>query len=82
MMLYAIISQDKDDSLANRLLARPAHVQRLQALKDEGRLLLAGPHPAIVPLPSSPHCEPTTTTFVIFDYILYSSTSATARPSI
>ena len=46
-MLYAIISQDKDNSLADRLLARPAHVQRLQALKDEGRLLLAGPHPAI-----------------------------------
>ena len=46
-MLYAIISEDKDNSLAGRQQARPAHVQRLQALKDEGRLLLAGPHPAI-----------------------------------
>jgi len=46
-MLYAIISQDKDNSLADRLRARPAHLQRLQALKDEGRLVLAGPHPAI-----------------------------------
>ena len=46
-MLYAIISQDKDNSLAGRLQARPAHVQRLQTLKDEGRLVLAGPHPAI-----------------------------------
>ncbi len=46
-MLYAIISQDKDNSLADRLQARPAHVQRLKALKDEGRLVLAGPHPAI-----------------------------------
>jgi len=46
-MLYAILSQDRDNSLADRMLARPAHLQRLQALKDEGRLLLAGPHPAI-----------------------------------
>jgi uncharacterized protein YciI len=46
-MLYAIISQDRDDSLAARLQARPAHLQRLEALKDEGRLVLAGPHPAI-----------------------------------
>ena len=46
-MLYAIISQDRDNSLADRLQARPAHLQRLQALQAEGRLLLAGPHPAI-----------------------------------
>ncbi len=46
-MLYAIISEDKDNSLADRLQARPAHLQRLQALKDAGRLVLAGPHPAI-----------------------------------
>jgi len=46
-MLYAIISEDKQNSLADRMLARPAHLQRLQALRDEGRLLLAGPHPAI-----------------------------------
>ena len=46
-MLYAIISQDKANSLADRLQARPAHVQRLQLLRDEGRLVLAGPHPAI-----------------------------------
>lgn len=46
-MWYAIISEDKADSLARRLSARPAHLARLQALQDEGRLLLAGPHPAI-----------------------------------
>jgi uncharacterized protein YciI len=46
-MLYAIISQDKDNSLADRLQARPEHLQRLQALKDAGRLMLAGPHPTI-----------------------------------
>jgi uncharacterized protein len=46
-MLYAIISEDVADSLAKRLAARPAHLARLQALQDQGRLLLAGPHPAI-----------------------------------
>ena len=46
-MLYAIISQDRDNSLGDRLQARPAHLERLQALQADGRLLLAGPHPAI-----------------------------------
>ena len=46
-MYYAIISEDAANSLELRLAARPAHLARLQQLKDEGRLLLAGPHPAI-----------------------------------
>lgn len=46
-MLYAIISQDVENSLAKRLSVRPAHVERLQQLKEQGRLILAGPHPAI-----------------------------------
>ncbi len=46
-MLYAIISQDMGDSLGKRLQARPAHVARLDKLRNEGRLILAGPHPAI-----------------------------------
>lgn len=46
-MLYAIISKDVPNSLELRTAARPAHLKRLQALQDEGRLLLAGPHPAI-----------------------------------
>ena len=46
-MLYAIISQDKQNSLADRLNARPAHLDRLNQLKNAGRLVLAGPHPAI-----------------------------------
>ena len=46
-MWYAIISTDVEDSLARRLKARPDHIARLQALKDAGRLLAAGPHPAI-----------------------------------
>ena len=46
-MYYAIIAQDKADSLQARLAARPAHLARLRALQEAGRLLLAGPHPAI-----------------------------------
>jgi uncharacterized protein YciI len=46
-MWYAIISQDVENSLEKRLSVRPAHVARLETLKDEGRLLIAGPHPAI-----------------------------------
>lgn len=46
-MFYAILSEDRPDSLAARLEARPAHIERLKALQTEGRLLLAGPHPAI-----------------------------------
>jgi len=46
-VFYAIIAEDNDDSLEQRLKVRPAHLQRLQSLQDEGRLLLAGPHPAI-----------------------------------
>ncbi len=46
-MLYAIFGQDVPDSLEKRKTARPAHLARLQALQDEGRLLLAGPFPAV-----------------------------------
>ncbi len=46
-MYYAIIAKDVNDSLQARLEARPAHLERLRRLQDEGRLVLAGPHPAI-----------------------------------
>ena len=46
-MLYAIVGQDRPDSLADRLAARPAHLARLKALQDEGRMIVAGPFPAI-----------------------------------
>ena len=46
-MFYAIISQDVEDSLEKRKSARTDHIARLQALQDEGRMLIAGPHPKI-----------------------------------
>ena len=46
-MFYAIISEDVENSLDQRMAARPRHVDRLLALKDSGKLLIAGPHPAI-----------------------------------
>ena len=46
-MLYAIIAQDVENSLQDRLAARPKHIERLSALQNQGRLILAGPHPSI-----------------------------------
>jgi len=46
-LYYAIISVDVEDSLERRKSARDRHLARLRALRDEGRLMLAGPHPAI-----------------------------------
>jgi len=46
-MLYLIYAEDAPGSLEKRLTARPAHLERLQGLQQEGRLVLAGPLPAI-----------------------------------
>lgn len=46
-MWYAIVGTDVENSLAARVAARPAHLARLEALRDAGRLRLAGPFPAI-----------------------------------
>jgi len=46
-MLYAVISQDIENSLEKRMSVRPEHIERLNILKNEGRLILAGPHPVI-----------------------------------
>lgn len=46
-MFYAIMGTDREESLSARLEARPAHIERIKALQNEGRLLVAGPHPAI-----------------------------------
>ncbi|MBJ7549286.1 YciI family protein [Marinomonas ostreistagni] len=46
-MLYSVVGQDVENSLESRLAARPAHLKRLQELRGQGRLVLAGPNPAI-----------------------------------
>ncbi|MDP2177667.1 YciI family protein [Methylicorpusculum sp.] len=46
-MLYSIFCVDVENSLDKRLSVRPDHLKRLEALQNEGRLVLAGPHPAI-----------------------------------
>ncbi|HEY3432496.1 MAG TPA: YciI family protein [Rhodocyclaceae bacterium] len=46
-MLYAILGEDVPNSLENRLAARPAHLARLEQLQSDGRMILAGPCPAI-----------------------------------
>ena len=48
-MLYAIIAEDTTNSLDKRLAARPNHLKRLQDLQDQGRLVIAGPHPSATP---------------------------------
>lgn len=53
-MWYAIIGEDRPGSLEHRLAARPAHLERLQALQKDGRLLVAGPCPAIDALDPGP----------------------------
>ena len=46
-MLFAIMATDHSDSLPKRKSSRPAHIQRLKKLQEEGRLFVAGPHPAV-----------------------------------
>ncbi|KFD18831.1 MULTISPECIES: YciI family protein [Tatumella] len=46
-MLYVIYAEDTPDSLEKRLSVRPAHLARLQLLRDEGKLIIAGPMPAV-----------------------------------
>jgi hypothetical protein len=46
-MLYCIIGEDNENSLEKRGQVRPKHLERLNALTDQGRMLLAGPFPAI-----------------------------------
>jgi uncharacterized protein YciI len=81
-MWYAIISQDVENSLEKRLSVRPAHVARLETLKDEGRLLIAGPHPAIDS--EDPGNEGFTGSLVVaeFDSLLTAQSWADADPYV
>lgn len=46
-MLYALIGEDAPGTLEARMTARPEHLKRLETLRDDGRLIMAGPMPAI-----------------------------------
>lgn len=46
-MLYAIMAEDTEGTLEKRKGARPDHLARIESLQDQGRLVLAGPHPAV-----------------------------------
>lgn len=81
-MLYAIISEDVINSLEQRKITRPAHLARLQQLKDAGRLFVAGPHPAIDN--DNPGDAGFTGSLVIaeFDSLLDAETWAAADPYV
>ena len=81
-MRYAIISEDVEDSLEKRAAARPAHIARLNELVDEGRLLVAGPHPAVDG--STPGIAGFTGSLVIaeFDSLAAARTWAEADPYV
>jgi uncharacterized protein YciI len=70
-MLFAIISQDVENSLAARLAARPAHVERLKELDAQSRLTLAGPHP-------NPSEEGFTGSLVVAEFVDLASAEAWA----
>ena len=65
-MWYAVISEDHEGSLENRLAGRPDHVARLKALAEADRLLIAGPHPAVDS--SDPGPEGFTGSLVVADF--------------
>lgn len=46
-MLFMIVGEDVENSLEKRMQARPAHIERLKAMQEQGRIVLAGPNPAI-----------------------------------
>ncbi len=75
-MLYAIFGNDVPDSLERRKVARPAHLERLQALQDEGRLLLAGPFPAVDAI--DPGLAGFTGTLVVADFATLEAAEAWA----
>ncbi|HSH73602.1 MAG TPA: YciI family protein [Methylophilaceae bacterium] len=81
-MLYAIMAQDTPDSLDKRLANRPPHLARLQALQNEGRLLLAGPFPAIDSIDPGPAGYSGSLIVAEFDSLAEAETWANADPFV
>lgn len=82
MMWYAIVGEDVPDSLAQRLATRPAHLERLTTLQNEGRLLLAGPFPAIDSLDPGPAGFTGSLIVAEFDSLESAQTWAEADPYV
>jgi len=81
-VLYAIIAQDVANSLEKRLKARPDHLARLQQLQNQGRLILAGPHPAIDSEDPGPNGFSGSLVVAEFDSLEAAQTWADADPYI
>lgn len=81
-LFYAIVGEDAPDSLAARLAARPAHLQRLETLQAAGRLLLAGPFPAIDSLDPGPAGFSGSLIVAAFDSLEAARTWADADPYV
>jgi len=81
-MWYAIITEDTSNSLEKRLANRPAHLARLTALQELGRLLLAGPFPAIDSIDPGPAGFTGSLIVAEFDSLLEAETWANADPFV
>ena len=81
-MLYAIMSEDVPNSLAERIKHRPAHLARLTDLQNQGRLILAGPHPAIDSIDPGPAGFSGSLIVAEFDDLLAAQTWAAADPFV
>ncbi len=81
-MYYAILSDDVSDSLSLRKSARPQHLARLEQLRDEGRLLVAGPHPAIDSEDPGPNGFTGSLVIAEFDSLEAAQTWADADPFV
>ncbi|MGZ8251800.1 MAG: YciI family protein [Methylophilaceae bacterium] len=81
-MWYAITAHDVADSLEKRLAHRPEHLARLQALQNEGRLLLAGPFPAIDSIDPGPAGYSGSLIVAEFESLAAAETWANADPFV
>ena len=81
-MYFAIMASDVPDSLAARLAARPAHLERLELLQRQGRLLVAGPHPAIESVDPGPAGFTGSLIIAEFDSLAAAQSWANADPYV